>query len=80
MTNQRDFLDRIGKELNVNDGWYTITAKTLRDHGAAGLLKKYNDSPSKLLQTVYPEYPTLNYVVVTQRKLPFIKCDQQIFT
>ncbi len=33
-----------------------MTTKTLRKHGAYGLLSKYDSSVSKMLTTIYPEY------------------------
>ncbi len=55
---QRVFLDQIAKTLNITNqnGWYRVTLKTLLQHGGSELLELYNDSTSKLLSTVYPEY------------------------
>ncbi len=57
---QRLFLDDLAKKLNFTDqeGWYTITSKTLKQHGGDDLLEIYKSSPSKLLVAVYPEYLT----------------------
>ncbi len=38
------------------EGWYQITFTTMLEQGAAGLTKRYNNSVSKLLTTIYPEY------------------------
>ncbi len=58
INNQRSFLNNLAKKLNINDlsGWYKITQYILEEQGGGGLVRKYNGSPSKLLQTVYPEY------------------------
>jgi len=62
VTNQRTFLDKLGKELSItNKEWYTMTyrkfAATLSRYGGYGLLSKYK-SPSKLFTTLFPEYKT----------------------
>ncbi len=59
MNNQRSFMDRVAKELNIQDqeGWYKIKWSILEKHGATPLVQhKYNNSPTKLLTSVYPEY------------------------
>ncbi len=59
ISNQRVFLQEVAKSLHITDreGWYKITVKALQSHGGAGLLKcKYNDSPYKLLTSIFPEY------------------------
>src|SRR4051812_24981805 len=39
------------------DDWYNITQEDIYKHGGYGLLSTYyNNSPSKALQMVYPEY------------------------
>ncbi len=56
---QKHFLDELAKKLNIRDkaDWYNITTNTFRDHGGQELLRMYNNSTSKLLSTVYSEYP-----------------------
>ncbi len=56
-------MDNLAKKLNIVDHskWYQVTFKVLREEGAGTLLAKYDGSPSKLLQAVYPEYPSLSY-------------------
>lgn len=58
LDNQRQFLDHISVELNVNnlDDWYNITATEFRKRGGDGVLHHYNGSISKMLKTLYPEY------------------------
>ncbi len=62
-SNHRAFMDDVGKKLNItsSDGWYNITHNKLMKHGASALLQHYSHSPSKLLTTVYPEYPPYQY-------------------
>ncbi len=52
-------MDDLATKLNIRnqDDWYTISWKTLQLQGAGSLLTKYNGSPSKILTTIYPEYP-----------------------
>lgn len=58
VSNQRSFLDDLAKKLNITDpsGWYKLTKQNFEDHCGAGLLQMYNNSPSKLITTLYPEY------------------------
>ena len=52
---QREFMDWLGKQLgfkNMND-WYKITRKQMIYKGANSLLKRYKNSPSKLIMYVY---------------------------
>jgi hypothetical protein len=56
--NRRTFLDRLGKQLgfqNMND-WYRIAFKDIKENGGISLLHKYDDSPSKVLLSIYPEH------------------------
>ncbi len=57
-SNARSLMNEIARKLNIRDpqDWYQITWKTLLHQGARSLLRKYDGSPSKLLQNVYPEY------------------------
>jgi hypothetical protein len=72
--NQRKFLDWAAKELDIKEmgDWYKVTQKvrkiqeqlpTFQDFAKIGgtslLTGKYNNSPSLLLSTVYPEYDWL---------------------
>ncbi len=64
MSNQRNFMDELAEKLGITnvDGWYKITATTVQQHGGASLLKQYYDnSLSKCLTSVYPEYQYSNY-------------------
>ncbi len=59
---QRSFMDTLAKKLNITDhkGWYKVSRRILHQHGAGGLLAaQYNNSVSRLLMTVYPEYPSV---------------------
>ncbi len=58
VSNQRMFLEELVKKLHLKDksGWYTVSKKTLTEHGGDGLLHKYHGSFRKLLTTVYSEY------------------------
>ncbi len=61
LSTQRTFMDNLAKKLKITDrqAWYHITLRTIRKHGGTGLLAKYQNSPSKILATVYSEYPLL---------------------
>ena len=56
--NRREFLDKLGKQLgfkSMND-WYRIKFKDVKYNGGIGLLHKYDDSPSKMLRSIYDEH------------------------
>jgi hypothetical protein len=57
--NQRDFLNWLGGKLQFKhmDDWYNVTWKQIKKNGGRGLLDKYGDSPSKLIISVYIQYP-----------------------
>ncbi len=62
VSNQRGFMEDIRKQLNITtqEDWYkSASSKTIIKYGGAQLLKKYGNSVSKLMTTVYPEYPTV---------------------
>eukprot|EP01118_Nematostelium_gracile_P016455 TRINITY_DN6819_c0_g1_i1.p1 TRINITY_DN6819_c0_g1~~TRINITY_DN6819_c0_g1_i1.p1 ORF type:complete len:345 (+),score=60.30 TRINITY_DN6819_c0_g1_i1:359-1393(+) len=54
---QREMVDYLSKELNITrmEDWYLITAAQIREKGGAGLLGKYNGSPSKMITSVLTE-------------------------
>ncbi len=58
LSNQRVFMDELTKELKITNisELYSVTRQQLIQHGAAGLLSKYQHSPKRLLKTIYPEY------------------------
>src|SRR5688572_3840282 len=60
MTNQRNFFDWVGGELNVKtkEDWYKINSRDVtrkRDHKL--LRKYYKDSLISALVTIYPHFP-----------------------
>jgi hypothetical protein len=57
-SNQREFMDDLGRNLNFvsMDDWYKLSVRIMNDHGGARLLDIYNNSPSKLLQSIYPNH------------------------
>ena len=59
--NQRAFVEFLCKELQFNamDDWYRITKRDIIINGGGALLNKHNSSPSKLLESVYPEHKWL---------------------
>ncbi len=59
ISNQRAFMEAVAQRLKIvnHSGWYSVSCKVLREEGGGGLLAKHNGSISKLLATVYPEFP-----------------------
>lgn len=56
--NRKKFFDWLMTELGYKcmEDWYTITQEDIQKNGGVGLLKYYNNSPSKALQSVYSEH------------------------
>jgi hypothetical protein len=65
--NQRALMDQIAEKLHVTsmEDWYKVTTKQVAQNGAGGLLVRFNNSLHRLLQTVYPEYPTNSIQKIT---------------
>ncbi len=59
--NQRLFLDKLAKKLNLTDGksWCQLTSSLLDQHGGAALKQKYNGSIGKLLAHLNPNYKSM---------------------
>lgn len=57
--NRKSFMTELGEKLNIKDfsDWYSITSEQIKNHGGDGLLRRYGGSPSKLLTSVFPQYP-----------------------
>eukprot|EP01118_Nematostelium_gracile_P008012 TRINITY_DN262_c0_g2_i2.p1 TRINITY_DN262_c0_g2~~TRINITY_DN262_c0_g2_i2.p1 ORF type:complete len:151 (-),score=29.45 TRINITY_DN262_c0_g2_i2:56-508(-) len=55
---QKDLLEYIASELKMKtmEDWYHITALQMREKGGRALLKLFQDSPSKLIVSVFPEH------------------------
>ncbi len=53
----KGFMDSLEKQLNIKnkEEWYGVSLATLKRHGAAPLLEKYNHSMYTLLAHIYPE-------------------------
>jgi len=53
----------MGKKLGVRDSdlspWYKVSIKELQEYGGPGLLARYRNVISRMLETVYPEYDWL---------------------
>ena len=64
-TNQRSFMDWLGVKLGFNkmEDWYKITADDTSQNGGSGLLSKFNNSPSLLVSSVYPEHKWLTRAI-----------------
>ena len=62
LQNQRAFVDWLGSKLGLNkmEDWYSVTREMIAKAGGGGILAKYNNSPSALLQAVYKEH---NWIV-----------------
>lgn len=57
-TNQRYFLDWLIQQLKIEtiEDLYKVTVQQIHEHGGRGLLRHYNDSPSFLISSLFPEY------------------------
>lgn len=65
-SNQIAFMEDMGKKLGVNypmnfesnwKEWYNVKKSDITENGGGGLLSLYNNSPSKLVMTIYSQYP-----------------------
>jgi hypothetical protein len=69
--NQTNFVNWVTKELKIKDieDWYRVTVKDWQDIGLSGLImKQYNNSPSLLVSSLFPDYNWLPWkFVVTPR-------------
>eukprot|EP01118_Nematostelium_gracile_P007654 TRINITY_DN2498_c0_g1_i1.p1 TRINITY_DN2498_c0_g1~~TRINITY_DN2498_c0_g1_i1.p1 ORF type:complete len:323 (-),score=51.17 TRINITY_DN2498_c0_g1_i1:3-971(-) len=56
---QREYMEYLGKELKITEmkDWYNITQLQIQKHGGAGLLNKYNGSPSKMIMSLLTDHP-----------------------
>ncbi len=55
---ERKFLEELSTKLCIGqEGWYSVSTSVIRKHGGGALLQKYNNSPSTLLTSVFPDYP-----------------------
>src|SRR4051812_34176998 len=55
---EKEWMDRLADEFGLKsmEDWYNITSKHILESGGSSLLTKYSDSPSKILQTLYPNF------------------------
>jgi len=58
---RKDYVLWLGKKLGYNnrEDWYGITQKAIHDNYGYGLLKRFNDSPYRLIKDVFPDYKWL---------------------
>ena len=62
-TNHKRYAEWLGKILeykNIED-WYKITAKIIQKNNGYGILKKYKNSPSLFVKTIFPDYEWLEW-------------------
>jgi hypothetical protein len=69
--NQRAFLNEISPKLNIKslEDWYSKSFADVVAHGGRTMMGVYSSSISKMLTTVYPEYPRLNDLRLTASDL-----------
>jgi len=61
--NQRIFMDWMGRQLNFKkkDDWYKLSKTSVVHYGGEILLKKYENSTSKLLMGVFPHFDWIHW-------------------
>jgi hypothetical protein len=61
-TQERIVLDLLGNQLGFKrmEDWYNVTVKQIREKGGSKLLRKYDNSPSKLVASVYNHHQWIN--------------------
>eukprot|EP01114_Cavostelium_apophysatum_P006968 TRINITY_DN1858_c0_g2_i1.p1 TRINITY_DN1858_c0_g2~~TRINITY_DN1858_c0_g2_i1.p1 ORF type:complete len:606 (-),score=106.11 TRINITY_DN1858_c0_g2_i1:180-1967(-) len=69
VANQKTFLERSAKKLNVQkmEDWYKVKTMDLAELGGTALMNMFNFSTIKLLQNVYPDFP---WVIWRFEKVP----------
>ncbi len=57
-SNQQLFMNELAAKLDVTNAtdWFKVSSRSVLQHGAHAVLRKYNNSLGKLLATLYPEY------------------------
>lgn len=57
-SNHLKFFDWMKEQLGYKtmDDWYSVTSDIVCEYGGASVLKHFNGSPSKALQTLYPQH------------------------
>eukprot|EP01118_Nematostelium_gracile_P006157 TRINITY_DN1979_c0_g1_i3.p1 TRINITY_DN1979_c0_g1~~TRINITY_DN1979_c0_g1_i3.p1 ORF type:complete len:269 (+),score=45.57 TRINITY_DN1979_c0_g1_i3:142-948(+) len=55
---QKEFIKELVKQLNITkmDDWYSITKEQIYKKGGGRLMMKYDNSPSKLIMSMFPEH------------------------
>ena len=55
--NQKNFMDWLYIQLGFKSmqDWYALSIDDLKRHGGNGILLYYRNSPSKVLQYIYPD-------------------------
>ena len=56
--NQRNYLDRLGRELNFKskEDWYGIRREVVAQFGGEKILARFHGSPLKMVLSIYPEH------------------------
>jgi hypothetical protein len=56
--NQIQYMEWLSKELRFNtmEDWYKLTKKDIIENGGLTLLNKFGQSPSKLVESIYPNH------------------------
>eukprot|EP01118_Nematostelium_gracile_P007656 TRINITY_DN2498_c0_g1_i5.p1 TRINITY_DN2498_c0_g1~~TRINITY_DN2498_c0_g1_i5.p1 ORF type:complete len:321 (-),score=59.21 TRINITY_DN2498_c0_g1_i5:3-965(-) len=56
--NQERFVRGLAKQLNITkqEDWYKVTQTQICKHGGAGLLNKYNGSPSRMIMSLLTDH------------------------
>jgi len=63
---RKEYVLWLGERLGYNnkDDWYGITATAIKDNYGGGLLDSFDDSPHKLLESVFPDYKLLVWLFI----------------
>ena len=57
--NQKQYMEWLSKELKIEhwEDWYQVTRKSITGNYGTSLLRLYEDSPSKLIISFFPQFP-----------------------
>jgi len=68
---------RLGRAEGVPEQWYSVTQEEVKAHHGAGLLKRYGNSPQRLLAALYPHQRWLPWLFPHTPKAFWARLDNQ---
>ena len=78
--NQQEYVSWLGKQFGIQspDDWQNISWNDIVNLKGSALMKRHQNSPFKLLSTIYPEHQWID-VVPHRSELILVNCIQKLF-